>query len=79
MNKYGRVLLCGVQRFCEDLSDSKAEENNDKKEVYYKSFKKTVGFNSVLKAEDRDVYELFLKEKKDQKSTKKMMKGFMSH
>lgn len=63
LNKYGRVLLCGVQRFCEDLSDSKAEENNDKKEVYYKSFKKTVGFNSVLKAEDRDVYELFFKGK----------------
>lgn len=61
LNKYGRVLLCGIKTFCEDLSKVKIEEKNEKKEYYYKSFKKAERHNNILKPEDRDVYELFFK------------------
>lgn len=59
LNKYGRVLLCGIKTFCEDLSSVTISNTSDKKEIYYKSFKKANTHNSLLKAEDRDVYELF--------------------
>lgn len=59
LNKYGRVLLCGIQRFCEDLSAVTIDNVTEKKVLFYKSFKKANLRNSLLKAEDRDVYELF--------------------
>lgn len=63
LNKYGRVLLCGVKSFFEDLYNAKTEEKNEKSEPYYKSFKKASKYNNVLEPEDRDVYDLFFKGK----------------
>lgn len=58
LDKYGRVLLCGVQTFLEDLS--KVEINGEnKKEVYYKTFKKVARYDNSIEPEDRDVYALF--------------------
>lgn len=58
LDKYGRVLLCGVQTFLEDLS--KVEINGEnKKEVYYKTFKKADRYDNSIEPEDRDVYALF--------------------
>lgn len=63
LNKYGRVLLCGVKNFCDDLSKVTLDNPDEKKEMYYKSFKKMPALNDVLKVEDRDVYDLFFKGK----------------
>ena len=60
MDKYGRVLLCGVQAFLEDISKVEIEET-EKKEIYYKSFKKIVRYDNTNSLEDRDVYDLFFK------------------
>ncbi len=58
LDKYGRVLLCGVQTFLEDLS--KIEINGEKKkEVYYKTFRKADRYDNSIEPEDRDVYALF--------------------
>lgn len=58
LDKYGRVLLCGVQTFLEDLSKVEINEEN-KKEVYYKTFKKADRYDNSIEPEDRDVYALF--------------------
>ena len=57
LDKYGRVLLCGVQTFLEDLSKFEIDEKK-KKEIYYKSFKKVGRCDNSIKPEDRDVYSL---------------------
>jgi hypothetical protein len=79
LNKYGRVLLCGIQRFCEDLLNSTIEDKSEKKEYYYKSLKKASRYNNLLKAEDRDIYELFFKGKEKDGIYKKMKIGIMKH
>lgn len=58
LDKYGRVLLCGVQTFLEDLSKIEINADN-KKEVYYKTFKKADRYDNSIEPEDRDVYALF--------------------
>ena len=45
LDKYGRVLLCGVQTFLEDLSKFEIDEKK-KREIYYKSFKKAYQVNN---------------------------------
>lgn len=60
LDKYGRVLLCGVQTFLEDISKVDVKETR-KKEVYYKSFKRVIKYDNVNNLEDRDVYDLFFK------------------
>ena len=57
LDKYGRVLLCGVQAFLEDLSKIEIDEKK-KKEVYYKTFRKANRYDNSMKPEDRDVYAL---------------------
>ncbi len=57
MDKYGRVLLCGVQTFLEDLSKIEIDVEK-KKEVYYKTFRKAGRYDNSIKPEDRDVYAL---------------------
>ncbi len=57
LDKYGRVLLCGVQAFLEDLSKIEIDEKR-KKEVYYKTFRKAKRYDNSIKPEDRDVYAL---------------------
>jgi hypothetical protein len=57
LDKYGRVLLCGVQTFLEDLSKIEIDEDR-KKEVYYKSFRKAGRYDNSITPEDRDVYAL---------------------
>ncbi len=71
LNKYGRVILCGIKTFCEDLSRVKLEGRIEKNEYYYKSFKKANKYNSILKPEDRDAYELFFKGKEKESIYKK--------
>lgn len=61
LSKYGRVLLCGVKAFLEDISQITIEETEDKKEFYYKSFRKVSGYDNISSPEDRDVYDLFFK------------------
>lgn len=63
LDKYGRVLLCGVQRFFQDLSNVCLEENDEKKEFYYKSFKRIPRYNNSVEAVDENVYELLSKGK----------------
>ena len=57
LDKYGRVLLCGVQAFLEDLAKIEVDEKR-KKEVYYKTFRKANRYDNSIKPKDRDVYEL---------------------
>ena len=57
LQKYGRVILCGVQEFLEDLSKIKINSEN-KKEIYYKTFRKANRYDNSIKPEDRDVYAL---------------------
>lgn len=57
LDKYGRVLLCGVQAFLEDLTKIEIDEKK-KKEVYYKTFRKANRYDNSIKPEDRDVYAL---------------------
>lgn len=57
LDKYGRVLLCGVQAFLEDLAKIEVDEKR-KKEVYYKTFRKANRFDNSIKPKDRDVYAL---------------------
>lgn len=71
LDKYGRVLMCGIQTFCEDLLNTTMENKDTGKEEYYKSFKKVQRYNNALKAEDRDVYELFFKGKEKSQLYKK--------
>lgn len=61
LDKYGRVLLCGVKKFMEDLDTVKIEE--EKKQVYFKSFKKAIRYKNSTEIEDKNVYELFFKGK----------------
>lgn len=63
LDKYGRVLLCGIKTFCEDLSNIKLEEKPEKNNYYYKSLKKATKYINIRKPEDRDVYDLFFKGK----------------
>lgn len=63
MEKYGRVLLCGVQRFFEDMSQITIDDENEKKEVYYKSFKKASRYDNAIEPVDKNVHELFTKGK----------------
>lgn len=58
LDKYGRVLLCGVKTFLEDLSKIEINGEN-KKEIYYKNFKKADRYDNSIESEDRDVYALF--------------------
>lgn len=61
LDKYGRVLLCGVQTFLNDISQVEIEDT-EKKEFYYKSFKKISRYDNINNnLEDRDVYDLFFK------------------
>lgn len=57
LDKYGRVLLCGVQAFLEDLAKIEVDEKR-KKEVYYKTFRKASRYDNSRKPKDRDVYAL---------------------
>ncbi|WP_294379753.1 SIR2 family protein, partial [uncultured Clostridium sp.] len=57
LDKYGRVLLCGVQAFLEDLAKIEVDEKR-KKEVYYKTFRKANRYDNSIKPKDRDVYAL---------------------
>lgn len=59
LDKYGRVLLCGVRSFLDDLAKTKIEERADGKEVFYKSFKRASRHGNANSPEDRDVYALF--------------------
>lgn len=60
LDKYGRILLYGVQSFLEDLSKVKIDDER-KKEIYYKSFRKARRYDNSIKPEDRDVYALLFK------------------
>lgn len=57
LDKYGRVVLCGVKTFLEELDKIELNEER-KKEVYYKSFKKAGKYDNSIIPEDRDVYAL---------------------
>lgn len=63
LDKYGRVLLCGVKSFLEDLEavnlDKANKESN--RNLYYKSFRKAIKYNNTKKIIDKDVYDLFFK------------------
>lgn len=59
LDKYGRVLLCGVQSFLKDIAKVEIEEKTGKKEIFYKSFNKVSRYDNVNSPEDRDVYALF--------------------
>lgn len=61
LDKYGHVVLCGVQRFCEELSNVKLDDKRDKKDLFFKSFRKMNKFENILEIQDRDVYNLFFK------------------
>lgn len=61
LDKYGRVLLCGVQNFFEDLSSIEVEKDMYNKKNNYKTFRKINRHENVFKAEDRDIYNLFFK------------------
>ena len=62
--KYGRVLLCGVKTFLEDLNVTKIEQNGSEKNnkiPYFKSFKKMEKYDNTKRVIDKDVYDLFFK------------------
>lgn len=61
LEKYGRVLLCGIERFCEDLAGIKCDDFSKEPAIFYKSFKKLNCFESVVRPQDRDIYNLFFK------------------
>lgn len=59
LSKYGRVLLCGVDQFCKDLSNVPLESKDKKKSNYFKSFERVKQKEAPVKATDKEVYELF--------------------
>lgn len=61
LDKYGRVLLCGVQSFLEDLAKVKLDNDEKNRKIVYKSFKKLNKDKSEIKVKDRDLYALFFK------------------
>lgn len=63
LDKYGRVLLCGIERFCEDLLNTRIDDTKEEREVYYKSFRRINRHDNIVNVEDRDIYDLFFKGK----------------
>lgn len=61
LEKYGRVILCGVKNFMQDLFKIEIDDYVENKEVFYKSFKRVRRYNNTNSPEDRDVYALFFK------------------
>lgn len=61
LDKYGRVLLCGVQSFMEDLGAVEISNKKSNSPSYFKTFKKVSKFNNVEQIVDKDIYDLFFK------------------
>lgn len=61
LDKYGHVVLCGIQTFCEDLSRIKVDAKKNEKEIHLKSFRKIGKDKNISSLQDRDIYDLFFK------------------
>ncbi len=61
LDKYGHVILCGVKRFCEELSEVTLDEQKSNNERHLKSFRKLNKIDNVFNIQDRDIYDLFFK------------------
>lgn len=61
LDKYGRVILCGVRTFCEELDKVTLDEKKNSKEFYYKSFCKIRKDENISFIQDKDIYDLFFK------------------
>lgn len=61
LEKYGRVLLCGIETFCKELDEVKVDMSMTNPRNFYKSFKLVNRHESIMKPEDRDIYDLFFK------------------
>ena len=58
LDKYGHVILCGIQTFFNDLSIVSPSE---KKSFHFKSFRKIDKTDNISDIQDRDIYNLFFK------------------
>lgn len=61
LDKYGHVILCGVQTFCEDLNKVEVDPKKNEREFYFKSFRKMSKSENIASIQDRDIYDLFFK------------------